>query len=231
MEYSKFPRTPHLPWSPGFSGDDIRLADVTNFNWKRLIITEKLDGENITVYSDGHIHARSVDGGNHSSRNYLKNLMPSKLVRSFPNIGNCRTLYNGWRICGEYLYAIHSIEYEKLSDYFFVFSVIDDAGVVQEWDMVKNVADYMGLPTVPVIAEMECGSNWVSVLKKQTDKIMTSSRFGSTIEGYVIRNADSFPYSEYGKNVAKYVREGHVAENAEHWSKKWRKATLYKELS
>lgn len=51
------------------------------------------------------------------------------------------------------------------------------------------------------------------------------STYGDTIEGIVIRNADSFPLEDFSKNVVKYVRKNHV-QTDEHWKKNWKRAKL-----
>lgn len=43
---------------------------------------------------------------------------------------------------------------------------------------------------------------------------------GSECEGYVVRNALSFPFEDWENETGKFVREGHVAENEEHWMHK-----------
>ncbi len=43
----KYPRTYHLPWSPGKASDDKVLQSTADFIGTPLIITEKLDGENM----------------------------------------------------------------------------------------------------------------------------------------------------------------------------------------
>jgi len=230
MERYKFPRTPHLPWSPGFSGDDVRLASLDHFSNKTLIITEKLDGENITVYSDGYVHARSIDGTSHPSRDYFKGTIKSKLRKSVPNFGYIPVLPDGWRACFEYLYAIHSIEYERLPSYIFLIGIVDQFNNAMDWDIVKLYSNYFEVPTVPEISIIESGDNWEHILRDKEQTIMAKSKFGSTIEGYVIRNYNGFSMAEYGKNVAKYVRAGHVV-SEDHWTKNWKRATIYKELS
>jgi len=45
---TKYPRTPHLPWSPGRFQEDVILADSTQFMRKTVVVTEKMDGENTT---------------------------------------------------------------------------------------------------------------------------------------------------------------------------------------
>ena len=48
----KYPRTYHVPFSPGATGDDKRLSEedfLKHFANRRLIFTEKLDGENSAI--------------------------------------------------------------------------------------------------------------------------------------------------------------------------------------
>lgn len=71
--YKKYPRTPHLPFSLGVQSDDKVLKSISHFEGKDIIITEKMDGENTTMYSN-HIHARSIDSKHHPSRDYVKQL-------------------------------------------------------------------------------------------------------------------------------------------------------------
>ena len=68
-----YPRTPHLPWSPGATSDDVRVGDLSGLTGRDVVVTEKLDGENTTLYRDG-LHARSLDSGHHPSRAWVKAL-------------------------------------------------------------------------------------------------------------------------------------------------------------
>jgi hypothetical protein len=108
----KYPRTHHLPWSEGVNDDDRVLSSLEPFVGRRVIVTEKMDGENATLYRD-YTHARSVDGRNHPSRNWLKQYWS----RFSADISE------GWRVCGENLYATHSICYAALPTYFMGFSI------------------------------------------------------------------------------------------------------------
>src|SRR5690606_15864545 len=105
-----YPRTPHLPWSPGASPDDVRAGDLSGLLGREVVVTEKLDGENTTLYADGS-HARSLDSGHHPSRTWVKALQ-GRIGRLIPP---------GWRVCGENLYARHSIAYPSLAGYFYGF--------------------------------------------------------------------------------------------------------------
>lgn len=96
-----YPRTPHLPWSPGASSDDVRLTGrpgLAGLTGSEVVVTEKMDGENTTLYADG-LHARSLDSAHHPSRARVEALQG----RVGPRI------LAGWRICGENVFARHSI--------------------------------------------------------------------------------------------------------------------------
>ena len=107
--YYKYPRTPHLPWSRGLTIDDIRLPDVDKFVGKEVVVTEKMDGENFTLYPN-YAHARSVSGRDHPSRTWMKR-KHGEIKHLIPE---------GWRICGEYMFAEHSIAYSDLPDDYLV---------------------------------------------------------------------------------------------------------------
>lgn len=206
MERSKYPRTPHLPWSKGATADDKTLENVKHFHKKKIVVTEKMDGENTTLYPDGYIHARSIDGKYHPSRDWIKADWASKIFRG---IGEQQVSIakKNWRVCGENLFAKHSIEYSELESYFYVFSIIDDKGIVLHWDMVKKFAKTFGYPHPKVLYQGEFDQN---VLKKIANNLPTS------IEGYVIRTEEQFSDQDFGMNVAKYVRENHV-QTDQHW--------------
>ena len=67
----KYPRTPHLPYSPGLASDDILLASDSHFHGMTVRVSEKLDGENTSLHSD-RVHARSQESRHHESRSWIK---------------------------------------------------------------------------------------------------------------------------------------------------------------
>ena len=102
MDY-KYPRTYHVPWSPGATADDRKLSTLQHFVGKNVVVTEKRDGENTTL-TPTKVYSRSVDGGHHISKNWVKNFWSQRQ----------HVLPAGWRVCGEDLFAVHSIEYDSL---------------------------------------------------------------------------------------------------------------------
>lgn len=198
--YVKYPRTYHLPWSPSPQKDDrvLTLAETkANFEGNRVIVTLKMDGENTTMYRD-YIHARSVDSRNHPSRNWVKNFWSSI----------CADIEEGGRLCGENLYAKHSIEYTDLESYFYGFSLWDSKNNCLGWDEMSEYFELMGVIRVPVLYDGIYDEKLIKNLEKDLDF--------ERDEGYVIRNAHGFAYGDFRKNVAKYVRKDHV-QTVKHW--------------
>lgn len=196
----KFPRTYHLPWSPGATKDDRILQDLDAFERAEggVVATVKMDGENTTFYSD-YVHARSIEYEPHPSRSWVKALH-AQVAHDIPR---------GWRVCGENLYAKHSIKYENLADYFQVFSVWDERNVCLSWAETETWAALLGLKTVPLLYRGAWDERAMRVLYRPTHE-------GDPCEGFVVRLAGEFHYREYRRCVAKYVRAGHV-QTHEHW--------------
>ncbi|GAA1945314.1 RNA ligase family protein [Kitasatospora viridis] len=193
-----YPRTPHLPWSPGASADDLRTGDLSGLRGREVVVTEKLDGENTTLYRDG-LHARSLDSAHHPSRTWVKALQG--------RIGP--TVPQGWRICGENLFARHSIAYRELAGYFYGFSVWDAQDRCLDWDLTVRWLGERGVPVPRVL--------WRGVLDDRAVRALRALRLDlDHQEGYVVRTADGFPRAEFGQRVAKWVRPGHV-QTSTHW--------------
>jgi len=195
----KFSRTFHLDWSKSLMNDDRRLPSLDPFIGKRVIVTEKLDGENTSLYSDG-LHARSIDSSrqHHESRNWIKQFH-GQIKHNIPE---------GWRICGENMFAKHSIFYDNLETYFYGFAVYDERNVSLAWDDAVTVMGELGITPAPLIYDGE----WSETLLRRIAELQDPTK----IEGYVVRVAEEIPYSPWFLNVAKYVREKHVSTDA-HW--------------
>ena len=195
MTHYKYPRTPHLPWSPGAANDDVRLIDTRCFTGKNVIVTEKMDGENTSLYAD-HMHARSLDSRHHPSRDWVKQLH-ARIAHQIPP---------AWRICGENVYAKHAIAYEQLPSYFFVFSLWDNQNRCLSWPETLEWAERLALQTPRIFYQGVWDEKRLQSLSFDTDKI----------EGYVVRLSAAFPFADFPNAVAKWVRSQHV-QNNQHW--------------
>lgn len=192
-----YPRTPHLPWSPGATSDDVRTTGpgmLAGFAGREVVVTEKLDGENTTLYTDG-LHARSLDSGHHPSRAWVKGLQ-SRIGPGIPA---------GWRVCGENVYARHSLAYEELDAWFYGFSVWDGDHCL-DWDRTALFLRGLGVPGPRVL--------WRGVFD---ERALRRLRLDTTRqEGYVVRTTAGFERADFGRHVAKWVRGGHVQTDT-HW--------------
>jgi len=199
--YVKYERTFHLPWSPGIHDDDKALKDCSNFEGKEVVITKKMDGENTTCYSDGHVHARSIDSRGGEDRAWVKKFLIENV---------CFNLPDGWRVCGENLWAEHSIHYDDLKSYFLGFSIWNERNECLPWDETLVWFDLLGITPVPVLWE------GIFITKYIRDLHLDLKMDFEKDEGYVVRLRDGFTYGEFRKSVAKFVRKGHVM-TSKHW--------------
>jgi len=191
--YFHYPRTFHLPWSEGLGKGDRVLKDLSLFIGKKVVVTEKMDGENSTISRD-YMHARSINSGNHGSRTWLKNLH-----------GTIRLdIPDGWRICGENIYAKHSIAYKNLKSYFMVFSIWDESNEALDWSETEEWCNLLGLKTVPVIYRGEWDEDKIKSLYKNT------SESGDEMEGYVVRLDGKIRFNQFRSSCSKFVRANHI---------------------
>ena len=195
--YVKYPRTNHLPWSPGVNDDDRVLGSLSHFEGKRVIVTEKMDGENTTFYDD-HIHARSIDSRGGEDRAWVKQFWAT-IAYEIPEL---------WRICGENLWAEHSIHYDNLKSYFYGFSIWNEKNECLSWDETLEWFELFNITPVPVLYDGIWDEKKIRAIEKDLK--------WESNEGYVVRLAESFTYGQFKNSIVKFVRKGHV-QTTKHW--------------
>jgi hypothetical protein len=229
-EAVKYPKTWHFPWSDSKSSDDHWHTSSRHFEGFEVVMTEKLDGENTSMYRD-RIHARSVDSVSHPSQHWARQHWGA-IRHEIPK---------GWRVCCENVYALHSIYYRNLDHYLYVIGIYDEHNICLPWDETKTYATLLGLPTVPELyrgpwSEPQMRGLWTGQSAFETyteasaramwkvfpggtlpreayevpDSMPIATLVPTTGEGYVVRVADEFPYEQFNFALSKYVREGHV---------------------
>lgn len=152
-----YPRTYHFPFSPGATRDDKIQSDFSALINTPIVITEKLDGGNVSLTRNGvFARSHSTFSANpwdvyiwHIQRRISKDIEPN------------------WFLYGENLTAIHSIEYEQLTTPFYLFHVAED-DVFWSWDKVLELAYLLDLTTVPVLFEGQ-----VATVKELTQLVTT----------------------------------------------------------
>ncbi len=197
---TKYPRTPHMPLSPSYTMDDEHMIDFKYFedSGENVVVTEKMDGENTTLYST-HWHARGVGyPRSHPSRDWMSAYW-ANVAASIPG---------GWRVCGENLYAKHSIHYQNLPAYFLVFNVWNAQNEALSWNATVDFCEKAGMMHVPVLYQGPFHFETLTTLLNMLDL--------SIQEGIVIRPSGAIPYDEFGRRVAKWVRPNHI-QSEKHW--------------
>lgn len=207
---TKYPRTFHLPYSLTITEDDKRLPSDDQFKGTMVVMLEKMDGENTSVYPNGKIHARSMDGQSTPWQSWIRRNVTQWAYNLPENL----------RVCGENLYAKHSIEYlfDKQSQYFQVFSIWDQ-NLCLSWSETEEWCELLNIEHVPVI--------YTGIYKDKDTTLKIFNEYqkdknsqGQEVEGFVIRNVDKFKLGDFSRNVAKYVRANHV-QTDEHWTENW----------
>jgi hypothetical protein len=202
----KYPRTLHLPWSPGVRSDDLVMTDVSTLLDRQLVLTEKMDGSNVCL-ERAALYARSHNQApRHESFHALKALHASL----------CSHVPAHWQIFGEWLWAKHSLAYDRLPAYLLVFGIRDS---IQRrwlsWDDAACWAEEQGVSLVPVLWRGTCGT-WEE-LEQRVFSLSQARTCGKEQEGIVVRWSAGFVQEAFGIAVAKWVRSDHVQTDS-HWA-------------
>ncbi|WP_306210935.1 RNA ligase family protein [Actinoplanes sp. RD1] len=186
----KYPRTFHLPDSPGATADDRIQQDLTWLDGE-LVVTEKLDGGNLTFTRDA-MYGRSPDSGTQPWDTPAKALWAMTSYR----------IPDEWRVCGESMWARRSIPYADLPGVFIVFGIWDETDTLLGWDDTVDWAQRLELPVVPVLYRggslSEARAAWATRHTPETS------------EGFVVRSAGRIPAAEFPLKLLKWVRPDHV---------------------
>jgi hypothetical protein len=154
------------------------------------------------------VFARShLEPARHPSFDYLK-----------PLWATIRNALGELNVFGENMFAVHSLEYPRLSAYFYVFAVREGETWLS-WEDVCAYAELIGFPTVPVLAAEEC----LPMEARLVALMGQESAFGGPKEGIVVRSRSAFVDAEFQSNILKYVRAEHVQTGADHWTKSWKR--------
>lgn len=206
----KFPRTYHLPWSPGRGSDDkVHTPDdiKSNFLRRNLIITEKLDGENqCWSRNSWHLRSESSTAGG---------ILRSKSKAKWAEVQWFIPESEFWFV--EDISNLHSIEYQDHLCEFFLIAVWDKK--LKLWADHKYVelcAKKVDLSPAPVLVK---GTSWDSIesLEEAVNwQAQQPSVLGGNREGVVVGIEDCL--NDWTASTAKWVRANHVQTN-QHWTR------------
>lgn len=196
----KMPRIPHLPWSAGRDEDDFEVVGLAFFEGQEVVVSEKIDGEATTVYSDGYVHARSIDSKYHPSRERV-NALAATFAHELPA---------GYRVSMENMQARHSISYDGMAAWAYCYAIWNESNLCLSYNETVEWCALLGLTLAPELYrgpwdEERVRACWTGI-----------SKLGGEQEGYVVRTAGQIPYARFREHVAKFVRPSHVKTDS-HW--------------
>lgn len=194
----KYPRTPHLEGSRLQPGDeDLSQVPFSYIRGKHLAVEEKVDGANsaISFREDGELLLQSrghyLTGG-YRERHY-------NLMKQWANVHQDAffdVLGTRYIMYGEWMYAKHTVYYDKLPHYFLEFDIFDRQEQIflstqRRHEMLKNLP----VVSVPVLKtgffqnkedliSLLGKSNYISENKTETLR-QTSGRLGLDAERQV----------------------------------------------
>jgi hypothetical protein len=127
LTITKYPRTQHLQGSRLQPGDeDLAQVSFADIAGRHVVVEEKIDGANagIRFDSDAQLHLQSrghfLTGG---PREKYFNLFKQWASAHAPAL--LEALWDRCILFGEWMYAKHTVFYDRLPHYFFEFDVLD----------------------------------------------------------------------------------------------------------
>lgn len=214
-DFFRFPHTPHLAWlGPGKPRDDkvLALQEVSEILAGDVVVEEKVDGANLgfSVSDDGELRGQNrgsyldldaPQGQWKPLKRWLATRRQALIDALAPNL----------MLFGEWCYAVHSVRYTRLPDWFLAFDVYDrSTGAFWSVDRRNELAGTLGIVTVP---ELSRGRHSVESLPS----LLGKSQFADgQAEGLYVRREASGLLSAR----AKLVRAEFAWAIEVHWSKR-----------
>lgn len=211
---SKYNRTYHLFFSENLQNDDRMAESIEPLLNVPIVITEKLDGSN-TCFTKQYIFGRSHAAPTNNPWDVKVRELHSILKHS---------ISDGLYLFGEGMEAIHSIEYSKLTSYFYLFGASYNQKW-SSWDEIEEYAYLLEIPTVPVLFK-GIFNNVDELRNKVLELSKQESVLGGEREGVVVRVQREFSNDEFSSVLQKFVRSNHVRTDS-HWQKNWKKAKIH----
>jgi hypothetical protein len=210
--FFKFPHTPHLLWLASTPCRDDKVfspQDAREFVDGEVTVEEKVDGSNIGFSLDQGGVLQVQGRGTYLGRGAHPQFQPL-----WPWIETHRTalteaLRPGLMLFGEWCFALHSVPYKRLPDWFLGFDVYDRA-VSRFWssDRRDRWLNDLGLATIPRLAQGR-----LSI--EQILSLIGASRLGEgPMEGVYLRRDQK----DWLEQRAKIVRAEFVEGIGKHWS-------------
>eukprot|EP00743_Colponemidia_sp_Colp-15_P004040 GILK01004356.1.p1 GENE.GILK01004356.1~~GILK01004356.1.p1 ORF type:complete len:560 (-),score=91.05 GILK01004356.1:88-1767(-) len=191
----KFPRTSHLlALSDNVARDDLMLDDIRPFCNGTTIVTceEKIDGANLGIsihpetlqfmFQNRSHFITSSSAGQFRGLDSWLDAHRSELFELLDPAKRSIVLF------GEWMYAKHSIQYDRLPNYFIIFDIFDYS--CQQFYSVQARNDLLescgvSIPTVPIVAQRPFNGPEEFIALLETESQYVSD--GRKVEGVYLR--------------------------------------------
>lgn len=212
-DFFRFPHTPHLAWfGDGEPRDDkvLSRAEAAEFLVGPIVLEEKVDGANLGFSVGNGGEVRAQNRGQYLSRPFtgqfsrLNEWLATHEEALFEALGGSLMLF------GEWVAAVHNLEYPGLPDYFLVFDVYD-RNMRRFWSTARRnaMATKLGLHLVHQVGK---GRYRLDALKQVLATTASAYRNGGC-EGVYLRQEDG----DWLIARAKLVRPDFIQGIDEHW--------------
>lgn len=213
-DFIKFPHTPHLAWLSANSVREDRVltnSEVAAFLRDEVIIEEKIDGANIGISVSPDYTLSIQNRGAFLERPSPLQFRPlwgwlgTRSDQLISELGQDLILF------GEWCYAVHSIRYDRLPDWFIAFDIYDRSACAYfAADRRNEILKKLDLHPIPRIAK---GHFCLAQITKLLED--SSSAFGSSkVEGLYLRREAQGWLEQRGK----VVRSEFTQAITSHWS-------------
>lgn len=213
--FFRFPHTSHLVWlGTGTSREDkvLGATEMRELLSGAVVVEEKVDGANLGFSVDEEGRLRGQNRGNYLDLDNPKGQWkPLKHWLSTRRQALTKALAPDLMLFGEWCYAVHSVRYACLPDWFLAFDVFDRASG-EFWSADRRNELARGL-CIEVVPELGRGFFGLDELKKL---LLRSSLTDGPPEGLYVRRDDGGRLRER----VKLVRAEFVQAIDEHWSKR-----------
>ena len=211
--FFRFPHTPHLSWlGKGRPRDDkvLSASETDTFLAHAVVLEEKVDGANVgfSIGSGGEVRAQNR--GQYLLRPFtgqfarLNGWLANHEEALFDVLGEHLMLF------GEWVAAVHSVEYPSLPEYFLVFDVYDK-NAQRFWSTTRRNALVLRLG-VRHIHRIGTGHYQLNALQQMLAMTPSTYRAGGC-EGIYLRHEDKACLIAR----AKLVHPNFLQDIGEHW--------------
>ncbi|RFC33787.1 MAG: RNA ligase [Candidatus Nitrotoga sp. SPKER] len=212
-DFFRFPHTSHIVWLGGGTPRDDKVLTVSEaeaFLAHDVVLEEKVDGANLGFSVDSNGVIRIQNRGQYLSRPFTGQFARLNEWLAIHENTLSAALGETLILFGEWVAAVHNLDYQNLPDYFLVFDVYD-RNARRFWSTIRRNGLASGLGLHP-IHQVGVGHYQMSSLKRILAATPSTYRDGGC-EGIYLRHENK----DWLIARAKLVHPDFVQSIGRHW--------------